>query len=222
MWDREGAAIFYDPGVYAVVSGYSNSFAPGDTQENRGFDRSAGEAVYLSGMPGLPAACIPCYRALRLAARRVRRPVELPVPDLLPGQVYTMRMALCIVPGYVTDSRSVSGGRRDALWSGFEVLTREQVLQRSEIMLTHASSFFADSIGRPQDGGLLSLDTSQGLKLDAIFQLAAAEGGRGAAVDINAANIVITNGRLSRTPQLIRWLPASRWRSSTGWERPAC
>ena len=190
--------ILNDPGVYAVVSGYSNSFAPGDTQENRGFDRSAGEAVYLSGMPGLPAGVytlLPAHYALLPGAFAVR--LSSPVPNLLPGQAYTMQDGAHIVPGYVTDSRSVSGGPRDALWSGFEVLTREQVLQRSEIMLTHASSFFADSIGRPQDGGLLSLDTSQGLKLDAIFQLAAAEGGRGAAVDINAANIVITNGTSS-------------------------
>src|SRR6185437_1705889 len=72
--------------------------------------------------------------------------------------------------------------------------TRDQVLQRSELTLTRASDFFAASQSRPQDAGLLSIATTGGLRLDAIFQLAAAAGGRGALVDISAPRIAITSG----------------------------
>ncbi|MGH8685090.1 MAG: filamentous hemagglutinin family protein, partial [Nitrosospira sp.] len=120
------------------------------------------------------------------------------VPNLLPGQAYNKQDGTQVVPGYATDSRALAGGPRDALWSGFEVLTREQVLQRSEISLTQTSEFFAAGHNRPQDAGLLSLDTTGGLKLDAVFKLAAA-GGRGAAVDISAPKIAIINGVPSGT-----------------------
>ncbi|MDQ3185132.1 MAG: filamentous hemagglutinin family protein [Pseudomonadota bacterium] len=193
--------ILNDASTYAILLGYASGFAPGDRQENTGFDRMAGDAVYLSGIPGLPAGVytlLPAHYALLPGAYAVR--LNADVPNLLPGQAYSKQDGTQVVPGYVTDSRHASGGPRDALWNGFEVLTREQVLQRSEITLTQATEFFADGRNRPQDAGLLSLDTTGGLKLDAIFKLAAATGGRGAAVDISAPKIAITNGAPSGTP----------------------
>ncbi|HEX8874744.1 MAG TPA: filamentous hemagglutinin family protein [Nitrosospira sp.] len=187
--------ILNDPGTYAILPGYASRFAPGDRQENTSFDRAAGDAVYLSGIPGLPAGVytlLPAHYALLPGAYAVR--LNADVHNLLPGQAYSRQDGIQVVPGYVTDSRAASGGPRDALWSGFEVLTREQVLQRSEINFTRASDFFATSQSRPQDAGLLSIATDGGLKLDAIFRLAAAEGGRGAAVDISAKKIAITSG----------------------------
>ncbi|WP_025041352.1 filamentous haemagglutinin family protein [Nitrosospira briensis] len=190
--------ILNDPGIYAILPGYASSFAPGDRQENTGFDRTAGDAVYLSGIPGLSAGTytlLPAHYALLPGAYAVR--LNPDVSNLLPGQAYSRQDGIQVVPGYVTDSRAASGGPRDALWSGFEVLTRDQVLQRSEITLTRASDFFANDSSRPQDGGLLTLETTGGLTLDAIFKLAAAEGGRGAAVDISAPDIVVTSGNPS-------------------------
>lgn len=187
--------ILNDAHTYAILPGYASGFAPGDRQENTGFDRAAGDAVYLSGIPGLPAGVytlLPAHYALLPGAYAVK--LDTDVHNLLPGQAYTKQEGTQVVPGYVTDSRAPVGSPRDALWSGFEVLTREQVLQRSEITLTRASDFFATSPVRPQDGGLLSIDTAGGLKLDALFKLGAAEGGRGAAVDISAPKIAITNG----------------------------
>ncbi|WP_306463963.1 filamentous haemagglutinin family protein [Nitrosospira sp. NpAV] len=187
--------ILNDAHTYAILPGYASGFAPGDRQENTGFDRAAGDAVYLSGIPGLPAGVytlLPAHYALLPGAYAVR--LDTDVHNLLPGQAYSKQEGTQVVPGYITDSRAPAGGPRDALWSGFEVLTREQVLQRSEITLTRASDFFAASPIRPQDGGLLSIDTAGGLKLDALFKLGAAEGGRGAAVDISAPRIAITNG----------------------------
>ncbi|SFW38994.1 filamentous haemagglutinin family protein [Nitrosovibrio sp. Nv17] len=187
--------ILDEPDIYAVLPGYASAFAPGDRQESAGFVRAPGDAVYLSGLPGLPAGTytlLPAHYALLPGAYAVR--LNAGVSNLLPGQAYGRQDGIQVVPGYLTDSRHSAGGPRDALWSGFEVLTRDQVLQRSEITLTRASDFFAASQSRPQDAGLLSIDTAQGLKLDALFRLAAAEGGRGAAVDLSAPRIVVTGG----------------------------
>ncbi|WP_097066645.1 filamentous haemagglutinin family protein [Nitrosovibrio sp. Nv4] len=187
-----------DAGTYAILPGYSSGFAPGDRQENTGFDRVAGDMVYLTGIPGLSAGVytlLPAHYALLPGAYAVRLATD--VHNLLPGQAYSKQDGVQVVPGYVTDGRA--GGPRDALWSGFEVLTREQVLQRSEINLTRASDFFETSQVRPQDGGLLSMDTTGALKLDAIFKLGAAAGGRGAAVDISAPKIAITSDISSGT-----------------------
>ncbi|SEL01497.1 filamentous haemagglutinin family protein [Nitrosovibrio tenuis] len=202
--------ILDDPGTYAILPGYANGFAPGDRQENAGFDRAAGDAVYLSGIPGLSAGVytlLPAHYALLPGAYAVR--LNAHVQNLLPGQAYSRQDGIQVVPGYITDSRAASGGPRDALWSGFEVLTREQVLQRSEINLSRASDFFTISQSRPQDAGLLSIATTGGLKLDAIFQLSAAEGGRGAAVDISALKIAITDGSPSGVDPLATRIDAT-------------
>ena len=187
--------ILNDAGTYAILPGYKNGFAPGDSQENAGFNRVAGDAVYLAGIPGLPAGMytlLPAHYALLPGAYAVR--LNTGVVNLLPGMAYGGQDGIQVVPGYFTDSRALSGGPRDALWSGFEVLTREQVLQRSEINLFRASDFFTASLNRPQDGGRLSMDTTGRLKLDGIFKLAATSGGRGAKVDISALKLAITSG----------------------------
>lgn len=187
--------ILNDAGTYAILPGYTSGFAPGDSQANTGFDRKAGDAVYLAGNPGLPAGMytlLPAHYALLPGAYAVR--LSPGADNLLPGMAYDREDGIRVVAGYFTDSRAPSGGPRDALWSGFEVLMREQVLQRSEINLTRATDFFAASLNRPQDGGLLSLNTTGGLNLDAIFRLAAGSGGRGAKVDISAPKLAITSG----------------------------
>jgi filamentous hemagglutinin len=96
----------------------------------------------------------------------------------------------------VTDTRA--GAPKDARWQGVQVMTRDQVQARSEFTLTRASTFFADSRSRPQDAGLLSVGTSgsgtDALKLDAVYDLVAGPGGRGAQVDISALKLAVTSG----------------------------
>lgn len=188
--------ILSDVGTYAILPGYTSGFAPGDAQESAGFDRKAGDAVYLSGMTGLPAGTytlLPAHYALLPGAYAVK--LNNGVKDLVPGQAYSKQDGVQVVPGYVTDSRT--SAPRDSRWSRFEVLSRDQVLQRSELTLTRASEFFADGRNRPQDAGLLSIVTTGSVKLDAIYNLAAASGGHGAAVNISASNLAITSGNPS-------------------------
>ncbi|QHE75953.1 filamentous haemagglutinin family protein [Hydrogenophaga sp. PBL-H3] len=189
--------ILAQPDTYAILPGYRGGVAPGDVQEAKGFDRQAGDAVYLSGVPGLADGVytlLPAHYALLPGAMAVQ--VNTGVQDLLPGQAYTRQDGVRIAAGYLTDTRA--GAPRDARWQGVQVLTGDQVKERSEFSLVRASSFFVDANNRPQDAGQLSVATTgagpESLRLDAAFKLAAAQGGRAAAVDISAANLAITSG----------------------------
>ena len=185
--------ILADSGVYAILPNYGGRFAPGDSQENAGFDRAAGDAVYLSGLPGLPAGVytlLPAHYALLPGGHAIR--LGGAVKDLLPHQSYTRQDGVHVVSGYLTDGRD--GAPRDGRWSGFQVLTREQVLERSELTLTRASVFFADRAGRPQDAGLLQLiSTGQSLSWGTNFKLQGAAGGRGGGVDISLPDWTLDN-----------------------------
>lgn len=186
--------ILSDANIYAVVPSFKGGFAPLDPQER--FDQRVGTSIYLSGVPGLKAGTytlLPAHYALLPGAYAVRLDTA---SGILPGQEYTRQDGVRIASGYLTDSRS--NAPRDALWRGFEVLTREQVRARSELTLTQASDFFANGSGRPADAGQLSIATTglgaSSLQLNGTFVTAAAPGGKGAAVDISASELAVVNG----------------------------
>ena len=187
--------ILADANTYAILPGFAGGFAPADAQE--GFDRASGEAVYLSGVPGLADGVytlLPAHYALLPGAYAVQ--LDAGLGEVLPGQAYSRQDGVRIAAGYVTDTRA--NAPRDASWQGIRVMTRDQVRARSEFALTRASEFFASSGTRPQDAGLLSVSTSGSgagaLKLDAIYDLAAATGGQGAAVDVSALKLAVVSG----------------------------
>ncbi|MES2840066.1 MAG: filamentous hemagglutinin family protein [Pseudomonadota bacterium] len=191
------------PDTYAILPGYKGGIAPSEVQEGQGFDRKSGDAVYLSGVPGLADGVytlLPAHYALLPGAMAVQ--VNTGVQDLMPGQAYTGQDGVRVAAGYLTDSRG--GAPRDARWQGVQVLTGDQVRERSEFTLSRASNFFAGTNHRTQDAGLLSVTTtgagSESLKLDASFNLAAGQGGRAAAVDISATNLAVTSGTPSGIP----------------------
>ena len=160
--------ILADANTHAIVPGYQQGFAPGNVQE--GFDRTNGDAVYLSGVAGLAEGVytlLPAHYALLPGAYAVK--LDTGIKDVMPGQAYSRQDGVRIAAGYVTDTRI--GAPKDANWQGVEVLTHEQARARSEFTLTRASDFFADSRNRSQDAGLLSVNTTGSgagaLKLDA-------------------------------------------------------
>ncbi|KAB2322282.1 filamentous hemagglutinin N-terminal domain-containing protein [Betaproteobacteria bacterium SCN1] len=185
--------LLADAGTYAILPGYTGGFAPADPQE--GFDRASGEAVYLSGVPGLADGVytlLPAHYALLPGAYAVK----LGEGSVLPGQAYTRQDGIRVAAGYVTDTRA--GAPRDAGWQGVQVMTREQVRARSEFALVRASQFFARAGTHPQDAGLLSIRTTgsgaDALKLDAIYDFAPGTGGRGGQVDISALKLAVSSG----------------------------
>ncbi|MBS1147231.1 MAG: filamentous hemagglutinin-related protein, partial [Proteobacteria bacterium] len=187
--------ILADKNTYAILPGYTGGFAPTDAQET--FDRASGEAVYLSGMPGLADGMytlLPAHYALLPGAYAVK--LDTGIANVMPGQAYSRQDGVRVAAGYVTDSRT--GAPRDANWQGVQVMTRDQVRARSEFTLTRATDFYADGRMRPQDAGLLSIATTgsgaDALKLDAVYNMKAGSGGRGAQVDISALKIAVTSG----------------------------
>ena len=187
--------ILSDKNTYAILPGYNGAFAPVDVQEK--FDRGSGEAVYLSGVPGLADGVyilLPAHYALLPGAYAVK--LDTGIMDVMPGQAYNRQDGVRIAAGYVTDSRV--GAPKDARWQGVQVLTRDQVRVRSEFTLTRASQFFAGSASLPRDAGLLSVRTTgsgaDALKLDAIYNFTASDGGRGAKIDISAQKLAVTSG----------------------------
>ncbi|MGB9128844.1 MAG: filamentous hemagglutinin family protein [Thiobacillus sp.] len=189
--------ILADANTYAILRGYTGGFAPADAQE--GFDRASGEAIYLSGVPGLEDGVytlLPAHYALLPGAYAVK--LDTGIQNVLPGRAYSRQDGVRVAAGYVTDTRA--GAPKDANWQGVIVMTHDQVRARSEFTLTKASDFFADSRNRPQDAGLLSVNTSGGgadaLKLDAIYDLAAPDG-RAAQVDISALKLAVTSGAVA-------------------------
>jgi filamentous hemagglutinin len=187
--------ILADKNTYAILPGYTGGFAPGNAQES--FDRASGEAVYLSGVPGLKDGIytlLPAHFALLPGAYAVK--LDSGIGNVLPGQAYSRQDGVRIAAGYVTDTRM--GAPRDANWQGIQVMTRDQVRARSEYSLTRGSEFFAASRMRPQDAGRLSVSTNgsgaAALKLDATYDFAAGVGGRGAQVDISALNLAVVSG----------------------------
>lgn len=183
--------------TYAILPGYAGGVAPSDIQEAKGFNRSTGDSVYLSGVSGLADGVytlLPAHYALLPGAFAVR--LDTGVKSVMPGQSYDRQDGVRIAAGYLTDSRT--NAPKDANWSGVEVLTNAQVRARSEFTLTRASDFFATGKNRPQDAGLLSIATTGisggSMKLDATYQLAAGAGGHGAALDISAQNLALVSG----------------------------
>lgn len=182
--------ILTDPNTYAIVPGYRGGFAPSDPQE--ALSRASGTSVYLTGVPGLAAGTytlLPAHYALLPGAFAV---VLGSAGALLPDQAYTRQDGVAIAAGYVTDTRA--NAPRDANWQGIEVLSRDQVLARSELTLTPASAFFSGGKNLPQDAALLSVAAQGTLTLDATFRTAAAAGGRGAGVDISVPALVLDAG----------------------------
>ncbi|KRB96930.1 hypothetical protein ASE11_16160 [Hydrogenophaga sp. Root209] len=203
--------------TFAVMPGYTDGFAPSDAQE--GFALDGGAAVYLRGVNGLADGVytlLPAHYALLPGAFAVRlNPGESPV---LPGSGYTRADGVQVASGYLTDSRS--GAPRAGDWQGIQVLTRDQVRDRSEYTLAAASSFFADSRFSPQDAGRLavvSLGTgSDSLRLNGTVATQGAAGGAGAAVDIAAAKLRVSSSADAAAPDEA-WV-ATGWINDLGAE----
>ncbi|MBT3067981.1 filamentous haemagglutinin family protein [Rhodoferax sp. U11-2br] len=180
------------PNTYAVIAGYTDGYAPNDVQESLGLARGA--AVYLQGVNGLPDGTytlLPAHYALLPGAVAVR--LNSGSTPVFPGNGYTQSDGVQVAAGYLTDTRS--GAPRTGDWQGIQVLTRAQVLDRSEFTLTSASNYFSGSRFSPQDAGRLAI-VSQGsgtdsLHLNGKVLTQAALGGSGAAIDIAAAHLLI-------------------------------
>ncbi len=160
-----------------------------------------GQAVYLSGVPGLPAGTyvlLPAKYATLPGAYRVVENTS--ASSVVPGQSFTAPDGTNIVSGYYVDALN---GARSATPVQFEVQSAAVWGQYSQYNETSANSFFptqAVSAGNvipplPMDAGQLVLAATNSLILNATLKASAAPGGEAAQVDIASQDIqIIGNG----------------------------
>ena len=183
-------------GYYAILPSYTGIAAPANPQPDS-FNLNVGQSIYLAGGNGLPAGnytLLPSEYALLPGAYAVK--LAGGVADVLPANSFTKLDGTHVVAGFMTDSRFNKNDLNNARWTGFELLSRDEVRQKSEYNITSAAQFFAkDGISAlPVDAGLLQIKTANSLVLNGQLNTAAGKGGKGAAVDISADKLAILDG----------------------------
>ncbi|HEX4628697.1 MAG TPA: hypothetical protein VH137_07900, partial [Gemmatimonadales bacterium] len=187
------------PNQFAILPGLRANVAPYDLNSAAGTSLEPGDAIYLSGAPGLPAGVyqlLPARYALLPGAFLVSPASGY--QDVQPGQTFPTLDGGTVVAGYRTVAGTPFG---DSRTSGFEVVPAAVVVQGSssqaQYTTTSANQFFAaqaQSAGAPppalpEDSGVLELLASASLALDGSLRTAPGAGGLGAAVDISSSNI---------------------------------
>ncbi len=227
------SAVGGRPTQFAILPNLNVNVAPYDPNISAGTGLAVGDAVHLSGLPGLPAGTYTLYPsryALLPGAYLVT-----PVPgyqDIQSGQSFPQFGGGTVIAGY----RTVAGTNfADSRTSGFDVVPASVVLQQAQYTTTGANAFFASqaaaaiaaagataatgaangavnalSIPRlPQDSGVLALIASGALTLDGTLQTGAASGGLGAEVDVSSSNILVASGTVTPQPGQILLTTAS-------------
>jgi hypothetical protein len=203
------------PTQFAILPGLNANVAPYDPNISAGTTLQVGDAVYLSGLPGLPAGVyqlLPARYALMPGAFLVT-PVS-GYQDIQSGQAFPVLGGGTIIAGYHTVAGTSFG---DSRTSGFDVVPASVVLTQAQYTTTSANKFFASqaagaaaSVPRlPQDSGVLALIAGNSLTLNGTLRTAAANGGLGAEVDISSADILVAPGATATQPGQILLTPAS-------------
>ena len=188
-------------GVYAIVPGLQSPVAATDFVFAQGASPAGvGNAVYLSGVPGLPAGVytlLPAMYATLPGAFRVVQ--QTGTQDATSTQNFVQPDGTAVVSGYYVNALD---GTRDARTTLFDVQSSNVWGQYSDYTTTSANTFFsalAEKQGTaiPQlarDAGQLVLAATQQLNLGATLDTAAADGGVGAEIDIASRDLEVTDG----------------------------
>lgn len=198
--------ILGQAGIYAVIPAMRDEYAPFDYNYQNGSDLKPGDAVYLSGIPGLAAGAytlLPGRYALLPGAFMV----EASTSRVTPGRAVPQPGGATLVSGYRT---TLDGSSRDAAYSTFRV-TDGSIFRDNygtsafrgpaEYRLTTGNPFFREQAlndGRDvprlaSDAGQLVLDASTNLMLGADLLTGKADGARGAQVDIVSGRIRVVS-----------------------------
>ncbi|RWV81678.1 hypothetical protein GW17_00056881, partial [Ensete ventricosum] len=199
----EAPVAAYDPVYAQVTEPAANANGTATTQtEATGVGQATlngqvGQAVYLSGVPGLAAGTYVLLPAKYATLPGAYRVVEnTGATNVVPGQSITLPDGTHIVSGYYVDALS---GAQSATPVQFSVQSAAVWEQYSQYTLTSANAYFASQAASkgtavpplPADAGQLALAAAQTLILDATLKTAAGPGGVAAAVDIAAQDIEI-------------------------------
>ncbi len=189
--------ILEKAGYYAILPDYEGGVAPTDVIYEAPL---AGKSVYLSESNNLKAGnyvLLPAKYALLPGALAIK--VTDGVTDVLPGSNYLKSDGIAVVGGFLTDQRFKESDVGANRWTGFELMTQDQVRARSEYALTYASKFFANNpdSAKVQDAGLLQIavksDFPSELTLKGTINSKAAAGGKGAGLDVSADQLALVS-----------------------------
>lgn len=191
-----------DRPIYAIVPGYRAPVSAHDAalELGAGAGPKTGQAVFLSGIPGLPDGVytlLPARYATLPGAYRVVQNTGAGNP--VPGAALTTPDGSHVVTGYFADGLT---GKRDAQPSSFIVQSADTWGKYSEYSVTNASTFFTgkaeangDAVPRlGADAGRLTIAATAALTLGATLDAKPGKGGRGSQVDIAGDAIQILGG----------------------------
>lgn len=189
--------------TYAILPEAALEFAPYDSHllglKDLGFgkDSSIYNSVYLAAGSGVPEGryvLLPGYYALLPGAYVVTRQTGGAYADVQPGRAARLLDGTTIVAGKLAVSGTSITEQR---WSGFSVRPGSAALREAEYRISNAN-FFADqaraadlAVPRlPGDAGRVSITALQDLDFEGTLR-GQAGGGRGAEVDISAAQLAV-------------------------------
>jgi filamentous hemagglutinin len=198
------------PGRFAIVPTLSLGYAPFDPQESVGSSLKVGDTIHLStGVNGLPEGdyvLLPARYALLDGAFVVE--AAKGYTDLSAGQSIQQLNGSTVVSGYRTVANTAYA---DARTGGFTITPATVLAKQARYNTSLASDFFAEqatanntAVPRlPQDAGVLSIAAVSQLNIDGQLRAAAATGARGAAVDISAANLVVSESAVAGNGEVV-------------------
>jgi filamentous hemagglutinin family protein len=198
----------YDPVFAQTVqpSGSASTTTSSIGVGGAALNSAAGESVYLSNVPGLPAGyytLLPAKYAMLPGAYRVT--VASDSGAVAPGASQILPDGTVVTAGYTANALT---GSRSATPTLFNVQSAAVWQQYSQYTETSANSFFPPLAANagvvtpplPMDAGQLVLAASQGLTLGGTLKTAAAPSGAPAEVDIAAQQIQITGNGEAALP----------------------
>ncbi|MCB5186042.1 filamentous hemagglutinin family protein [Methylobacillus gramineus] len=198
--------ILAQSGVYALLPSIKGEYAPFDYDYTKDNAPAIGQAVYLSGIAGLPAGyytLLPARYALLQGAYMLQLGSGQQVRQ---GTNTQLMDGSSLVSGYLTN---VNNSSRNATWDTFRI-TNGSVFRTpsgsvtrapSEYMISSGNAFFAQQaasagLAVPRlagDAGQLVLSAIDTLQLNATLKTDKAAGGRGAMVDIVSDKISVVS-----------------------------
>jgi filamentous hemagglutinin family protein len=179
--------------TWAIMPASNSTFASYDSQYWQGSDIKAGDAVYISGVPGLAAG----YYTL-LPARYALLPGAMLVSavsgyqDRSEGQVQTLANGSTLVSGHL-GAYTADGYVQTSRTAGFVVRPGSDAYKLAQYNTTTASTYFKENTQAQQtaDAGRLSFAATNSLVLKGLLDASVGQGGKGAEVDIAAPRLLV-------------------------------
>lgn len=195
--------------VYAIVPGYSGlaPYDPALTDRDLGSAPLVGQAVYLSGIDGLPAGLytlLPGRYAVLPGAYRLVEDTRSAARDASAQNVnQTLSDGTLQIAGHYVDRLSGASAARS---TRFLVQSNSVWRQYSEYAITSLNAYFSAASAQleqllraPADAGRLALSTQNRLTLDGQLLAAAPAGYRGAELQFAAPRLEVRSGAAPAT-----------------------